>query len=210
MNDFYHLKLGDAFRAGELMADAFKDDPVWKKLFEGETDLLRKYQAFFEVPIRLCLKYGTIRGFSKNLEGIIAYVPGKYSDLTFWRFLRIGALGCGMRMGMTASIRMSDLRVLSVDRSAYLKERPYIYLMLLGVVTKHQGKGYGGSMLRSLINECDENNVPIYLETETEENVTLYEHFGFKMIKKIILENLKVPMWEMIREPHSKSANMNV
>ena len=40
---------------------------------------------------------------------------------------------------------------------------------------------------------------PIYLETETEENVSLYKKFGFEILKKITLPELNLPMWEMIR-----------
>jgi ribosomal protein S18 acetylase RimI-like enzyme len=200
MDSFYRLTFRDAFRAGEAMADAFVDDPVWRKLFEGESNLSRKYQAFFEVPIRLCLRYGKVYATSANFEGIIACVPGRFSDITFWRFLRSGAFGCGMRMGTSAGKRMVDLKVLPLDRAKNSGGRPYMYLLLLGVKREHQGKGIGGSLLRPLMAECDAQNLPIFLETETEENVKMYEHFGFKLIKKITLEKLGLPMWEMMRE----------
>ena len=200
MDSFYQLTFRDAFRAGEAMADAFVDDPVWRKLFEGESDLSRKYQAFFEVPVRLCLRYGKVYATSANLEGMIACVPGTFSDITFWRFLRSGAFGCGMRMGKTAGKRMVDLKVLSVDRAQNSAGRPYMYLLLLGVRVAHQGKGLGGSLLRALMADCDAHNLPIFLETETEENVKMYEHFGFRLIKKITLDKLGLPMWEMVRE----------
>jgi len=200
MDSFCRLTFRDAFRAGEAMADAFVDDPVWCKLFEGESNLSRKYQAFFEVPIRLCLKYGNVYATSANFEGIIACVPGRFSDITFWRFLRSGAFGCGMRMGATASKRMADLRVLSADRAKNSAGNPYMYLLLLGVRVVHQGKGLGGSLLRALMADCDAQNLPIFLETETEENVKMYEHFGFRLIQKITLEKLGLPMWEMVRE----------
>ena len=200
MDSFYQLTFRDAFRAGEAMADAFVDDPVWRKLFEGESDLSSKYQAFFEVPIRICLKYGKVYTTSANFEGIIAYVPGRFSDITFWRFLRSGAFGCGMRMGKTASKRMVDLKVLPADRAKNSAGRPYMYLLLLGVRVAHQCKGFGGSLLRALMAECDTKHLPVFLETETEENVKMYEHFGFRLIKKIMLENIGLPMWEMMRE----------
>lgn len=200
MDSFYQLSFRDAFRAGEAMADAFVDDPVWRKLFEGESDLVRKYQAFFEVPIRFCLKYGKVYATSENFEGIISYVPGRLSNITFWRFLRCGAFGCGRRMGRAATKRMSDLKVLPADRAKNSEGRPYMYLMLLGVRNAHQGKGLGGSLLRAFMADCDSQNLPIYLETETEEDVRMYEHFGFRQIKKITLEKLGLPMWEMVRE----------
>lgn len=200
MESFQPLTFRDAFRAGEAMADAFVDDPLWRKLFEGESDLPRKYQAFFEVPIRLCLKYGKVYATSENLEAIVAYTPGKYSDMSFWRFLRSGAFGCGMRMGRTASRKLADLKVLQVDRAKHAAGRPYVYLELLGVRTAHRRKGLGGSLLRAVMADCDARGLPMYLETETRENVRMYEHFGFRLIKEITLEKLGLPMWEMVRE----------
>ncbi len=72
----------------------------------------------------------------------------------------------------------------------------------------HQGNGLGGSLLRSLIHRCDGEGLPIYLETETEENVRLYEHFGFDVVQRVTFDKLGVPMWEMIKEPgraHARS-----
>lgn len=203
MDSLHRLTFRDAFRAGEAMADAFRRDPLWHKLFEGETDLERRYQACFEVPVRHCLKYGAVYATSEDLEGAAAFVPGRFADMSFWRMLRSGAMGCGLRMGSTAARRMSDLRVLSVDRKTITAETPHIYLLVLGVRTAHQGKGHGGALLRALIDDCDRQDLAIYLETETEENVRLYEHFGFRMIKQIRLEHLGVPMWEMMREASS-------
>jgi GNAT superfamily N-acetyltransferase len=206
MDSFYKLTFRDAFQAGEAMAGAFVDDPVWRKLFGGESDLARKYQAFFEVPIRICLQYGKVYATSDNFEGIVSYMPGRFSDITFWRFLRCGAFGCGMRIGMTAGKRMNDLRVLPADRAIHSAGRPYIYLLLLGVKTAHRGKGLGGLLLRALMADCDAQGLPIYLETETEENVRMYEHFGFRLIKKVTLDKLGLPMWEMVREAQGSVA----
>lgn len=56
-------------------------------------------------------------------------------------------------------------------------------------------------MLSALIVVGEQAGVPMYLETETEENVSIYEHFGFEMIQKITLPVVHLPMWEMVRDP---------
>jgi GNAT superfamily N-acetyltransferase len=201
MDGLYRLTSRDVVGAAEAMADAFSRDPLWQKVFEGEPDLDRRYQACFEVPVRHCLKYGEVYATSEGLEGILAIVPGRFSDMTVWRMFRAGALGSAMRMGAKAGRRMAELKVLSSDRARVTGVRPYVYLLLLGVRTAHQGKGLGGSLLRALIERFDGEGLPIYLETETEENVRLYEHFGFDLAQRISLDKLDLPMWEMIREP---------
>ncbi|MBN1630173.1 MAG: GNAT family N-acetyltransferase [Thermoleophilia bacterium] len=201
LDSFYRLTFDDAFRGGEAIADAFADDPLWLRLFEGESDLPRRYQACFEVPVRHCLKYGRVYATSEALEGVAAFVPGAFSDMSFWRMLRSGAVGCGMRMGMTAALRMANLRVLSKDRAKVTAGRPFVHLSVLGVRKAHQGKGLGGALLRALIEDCEKRCLPTYLETETEENVRMYERFGFELLKQVDLPNLGLPMWEMMREP---------
>jgi GNAT superfamily N-acetyltransferase len=77
----------------------------------------------------------------------------------------------------------------------------YIYLYMLCVKEESQGKGIGGKLLRAILDDCDQKGLPIYLETETVENVQMYEHFGFKIVKKITLPEINCPAWEMLREP---------
>lgn len=81
-----------------------------------------------------------------------------------------------------------------------------MYLLVLGVKKAHQGKGLGGLLLRALIEDCERRGLPLYLETETEENVRLYERFGFELIRRIDLARLQLPMWEMIRDPQGHPA----
>ena len=56
-------------------------------------------------------------------------------------------------------------------------------------------------MIQTLIKKSQQTGVPLYLETETEDNVKLYERFGFKLVKQILLDKIDLPMWEMLREP---------
>jgi hypothetical protein len=55
--------------------------------------------------------------------------------------------------------------------------------------------------LRALIDTSYTSKITIYLETEIEENVTLYERFGFRTVKHISLPIVNHPMWEMVRAP---------
>ena len=117
MDGLYRLTSRDAVRAGAAMADAFSLDPLWQKIFEGESDLDRKYRACFEVPVRHCLEYGEVYATSEGLEGIAAILPGRFSRMSLWRMFRAGALGSAMRMGANAGRRMVELRVLDSDRA---------------------------------------------------------------------------------------------
>lgn len=43
----------------------------------------------------------------------------------------------------------------------------------------------------------------LYLDMETEQNVEMYEHYGFSVLDRVLLPEMRVPFWEMLREPAS-------
>ena len=80
---------------------------------------------------------------------------------------------------------------------------PYIHLLIMGVSQEFQGKGFGGQLLRAVIEKAEIEELPIYLETQKEANVSLYEKYGFSVKKQLILPDpLNLPMWLMIRSRH--------
>ena len=202
MSDLYRLRKQDVPRAREVLRDAFRHDPVWNRLFEGQNRKEARLSAFFETPIRYCLHYGQVAATSEELEGVAAWVPGQHAGMSPWRMIRSGALGCGMRIGMSVMRKMAPaFTPIERDRRERMRGKAFIYLQIIGVAAQHQGKGFGGRLLRAIIAESEQTGHDLYLETETEGNVRLYERFGFRVIKELILPGLDLPMWEMVREP---------
>lgn len=198
--NLYRLQKKDVRRAGMVLADAFRDDPVWKKVFTDAR--LDHQQSVFEVPVRYCLRYGQVCATSENLEGIITWVPGNLANMTIWRLIRSGAIWSGTKGGFRLASKMEPIfRPIEADRKANMKGIPYLYVPILGVASGFQGQGLGGKLLNALIAESEHAGVPIYLEAETESNVRWYGKFGFETIKQIILPIINLPMWEMVRKP---------
>lgn len=195
----------DIAKAGAVLADAFRHDPVWTKIFEREANDDRKMGAWYEGSIRYCLKYGMVYATSEHLEGIAGCVPGEFADMTVWRMIWSGASGSGVKMGIRMAMRALKMAAvfepLEADRRANMKGRAYIYLMIIGVASQHQGQGLGGKLLRALFEKSERAGIPLYLETETERNARMYERLGFRLINQISLPVLALPVWEMVREP---------
>jgi len=198
----YRVQKGDIARVGKVLADAFQHDPVWNKICEGESDLEKRFRALFEVPVRHCMKYGEVYAPSGDLEGVAAWVPGKYADMTAWRIIRSGAMGAAMRTGSNAAKKMGPVfKPVSEDRHEHMAGRTFLYLLIVGVATELQGKGFGRKLIGAAIEKSKREGLQLYLETETEENVKMYEHFGFRLLKRITLPIVDLPMWEMVRKP---------
>jgi ribosomal protein S18 acetylase RimI-like enzyme len=200
MDSVYQLHKHEAAQAGVVLNQAFQDDPVFNAIFTGATPEQRI--AFFTTPVVYSLKYGQVFAPSEQLEGIAAWVPGKYAEMGFMRLLLSGAFWPGMKMGMELSQKIATVfKPVDEDRKVQMRGRDYLYLLIIGVAPQHQGQGFGGQLLKTLFADSEQTGLPIYLETETQENVSLYQHLGFKVINKVNLPLIDLPMWEMIREP---------
>jgi ribosomal protein S18 acetylase RimI-like enzyme len=204
MDSLYRVQKNDIRRAGTLLADAFQRDPIWAKFFDSESTFDQR-GAVFECPIRYCLRYGKVYATSERLEGIAAWALGDYADLTLWRVIRSGAFFSAMRASKALNkLGWNKGRILGplqADMKANMKERPFIYLMIIGVASENQGRGLGGKLLRALIEKSEQAKVPLYLETATERNVRMYQRLGFRSLNKATLPIINLPQWEMVREP---------
>jgi ribosomal protein S18 acetylase RimI-like enzyme len=73
--------------------------------------------------------------------------------------------------------------------------------MLIAVSPDFQGKGYGSKLMRPLFARMDRERMPCYLETHTEKNVSLYQHYGFKLVEERVIPGSQVKQRAMLREP---------
>jgi ribosomal protein S18 acetylase RimI-like enzyme len=198
----YRVQKGDIVQASKVLADAFQRDPLWKKIYEGDPDIKKRFHAFFEGGVRYCLKYGELYAPSENMEGIIGLIPGKYADMNAWRAILSGSMGVGMRIGLSTAMKMGTIfKSVVGDRREHMAGCAFLYVLVFGVATELQGKGFGRKLMDAAIEKSEREGLHLYLETETEENVKMYEHFGFKLLKKVTLPVVDLPMWEMVREP---------
>ena len=114
--------------------------------------------------------------------------------------LRSGAMWAGLRMGWEVAKKMEPVFApLDADRKENMKGQTFIYVLIIGVAPAFQGQGFGGKLLRALIEKSERAGLPLYLETETESNVRMYKHLGFTVVKEIVLPTINLPMWEMTR-----------
>jgi GNAT superfamily N-acetyltransferase len=198
----YRVQKGDIVRASKVLADAFQHDPGWNKIFEGESDIEKRFRAIFEMSVRYGLKYGEVYAPSEDLEGVIAWVPGKCANMDAWHMIRSGWMGSAMRIGLNAAKKMgAAYKPVTEFRREYMAGHTFRYLLVFGVATELQGKGFGRKLIDAVIEKSDRDGLQLYVGAGSEENLKMYEHFGFRVLKKIILPIIDLPEWEMVREP---------
>jgi len=61
----------------------------------------------------------------------------------------------------------------------------HYYLPYIGVAPEAQGRGLGTALMAPLIERCDREGVPAYLEATCERNAELYERLGFEHLREL-------------------------
>lgn len=201
-DDLYRLQKEDVQKAVETLKDAFKYDPLWAVVFPQNPKREEALTGFFTCPVLYGMKYGKVFAVSPGLEGVASWVPGKYAEMTMLRMLLCGALPHGAKLSGEPIRALSVIgKQLEREKKKVLKNKPYVYLSIIGISQRDQGKGYGSRLLNAIREECARDGVYLYLETETEENVKFYEKHGFRVLQKLMLDKINLPLWQMELEP---------
>jgi ribosomal protein S18 acetylase RimI-like enzyme len=77
---------------------------------------------------------------------------------------------------------------------------PHVYLFVLGARPTHQGQGLGSALLRHVLDRCDADGTPAYLEDTNTRNRDLYRRHGFAQTGEIRLPD-GPPLYPMWRDP---------
>ncbi len=194
ISDLYKIKKKDIKKAANVLGNAFSEDPMWKKVFKKED----KYRVVSEIAVRFGVKYGNVFSTSDNLEGVMAIAPYD-KDTNVWRIIRSGAFFLSMKL-LSVLKKMKPVGEIIKEEKRNLSIGTYIYLAIIGVSQEFQGKGFGGKLLRAVVEKAEIERKSIYLETQIETNVKLYEKYGFYVYKKINLPVLNLPLWLMVRD----------
>jgi ribosomal protein S18 acetylase RimI-like enzyme len=64
-------------------------------------------------------------------------------------------------------------------RARHDPDRPHLHIGPVGVHPEHQGHGIGSTLLGTFLDSADHEGQSSFLETDVDQNVRLYERFGF-------------------------------
>lgn len=157
----------------------------------------RIYLQYFKELVGYCEIYA----ISSKMEGVAAWQkveashPAHGRGFSFrWWFLSLFV------DKVTNARQRGYFEGLISMRNRVMPERCW-YLPVLGVAPACQGQGYSSRLLKPMLARADREGLPVYLETQLEKNVALYEHFGFKVVEEGLVSDSTVYCWAMVREP---------
>lgn len=191
----------------QSLGRAFMEDPIWTAYVPDPEERKKMLPLMFEFLMHLGNRYGEVWSPDQSLGGVAIWFPRKTADTGFFHMLFTGLVFKSLKLmkehGKTMQKLQKEMKVISKDRRRIMKGRDYLYLTCIGVDPEHQGKGQGGAILKHLFDQSKKKGVPVYLETETENNVKMYKSYGFEIIEEKTFTGSGVHLWQMIRKPDS-------
>jgi len=187
--------------ASEMLVEAFFNDAKLTHVLPDDTTRREQGRHIFAFHLRYGLNYGRVYATSPTLEGVAVWLPSDRSEVTFWRAMRSG--GMALQNGLSKDA-MKRLLAFAEEVDVYHKKhlpRSHCYLFFIGVDPRLHGKGYGGKLIRPMLDWMDRKQIACYLNTQNEKNIGLYEHFGFTVVEQVSLPGSGILHTGMIRNP---------
>ncbi len=191
--DVAPVRPADRDTVGEVLARAFHDDPVFEWIVPDARRRSARLSAVFAAFTDAYVVHDE------------SYVAGDGVGAALWlpSGTELGEQQFEV-LGEQIGAALEDDAERAFEASALLDEHhpeePCCYLQFMGVLPEQQGRGIGSRLLRSVLDRCDAEGTPAYLEATTVDNRRLYERHGFELLSELTLPD-GPPLWSMWRDP---------
>ncbi|MBL1291254.1 GNAT family N-acetyltransferase [Streptomyces sp. NPDC057067] len=179
-----------------ILEEAFHHDPVSSWVFPDEDHRRAVHGKFLGVFADVTLEEGRIDLLEDGTAAALwlsvpAGVPDEEDDTP--------AL---MRETADPDNERAEL-VGRLTGAVHPHDRAHEYLLMIGVSPERQGEGIGEALMRGVLERCDREGTPAYLEASSERSRGLYERLGFAFMGRTVDLPQGPPMWPMWREPRA-------
>lgn len=177
-----------------ILAEAFSSDPMMRWMVPDDSRRPAALKGMFRLLARqVWLPNG---GSYVNDDGAAMWLPPGRWRLGFVQQMR-------MLVPTLMALRSDIVRMLRLDHSLEARhpEKPHWYLQAIGVKPDRQGQGLGTALMRPILDVCDRDGMPAYLESSSPANIRLYERNGFQVLEEFTPTAEAPPVWPMWRDP---------
>ena len=187
-------------KSAEIVAAAFYHYPMMAHYFPNPQRRKRWLPWYMEKTLSCAMRYGDVFA-TADFSGIMFVLPPGHTRLSQGEYIRNGFLMTPLVMGLQNYLKSDACeQFVANTHEKLLGGRAHYYLWGLVADPKAQRKGAGSALMKALTDRAEAENMPIYLETHDENNVTYYKRFGFGLIHQDIIPKHGLDIWCMIRE----------
>ena len=185
----------------EIAADAYQNYPLHNWFTNGVYDPIAS-KIIMKTTLAAMKDDAVIYADSEDLNGFAVWIPLGFTGSKTIPFLRNG----GVRLLLHSGLGIIG-KLLVYESFAMKLKRKYTghvdwYLYNLSVRSSAQGKGIASKLMRPMLRFCDDEKMLVYLETNKESNVPMYQHYGFELQETKMIPGSSVEHYSMVRNPN--------
>ena len=175
-----------------MLGRAFYDDPAMSWTFPNDRKRRAQTERFWAIRLKYMAPQEQVY-VTDDLSGVAVWtLPDRWH--VSWR--ETGELA---RMMLNRRLPMLVTGLQRLER-AHPRDPHSFYLAVLGTDPPRQGQGIGTALMAPVLEFCDRDGVPAYLESSKERNIDFDSRFGFRVTEEVQLPN-RPKMWPMWRDP---------
>ncbi|MFE3630836.1 GNAT family N-acetyltransferase [Streptomyces goshikiensis] len=187
----------DRDAVARLLDVAFRDDPVSGWVFPDPEHRAAVHGKFLGVFVDVALEEGRIDcAVDGSAAALWLRVPAGDPDAETAE----DEVPARMRAAADPDNERCEL-VGRLTGAVHPTAEEHEYLLMIAVAPGRQGEGLGTELMRPVLERCDREGVPAYLEASSERSKALYERLGWEVTG----EPVRLPdgplMWPMWRKP---------
>ncbi len=183
----------------DTLADAFSHDPMfqWVAGVDADVSIEPKLQRFFGAMVKLVLAGDDHLAFTTDdgTGAAVWFAPNQ------WKMS--GADTLRVLPAMLRAFASRTPRMIGAF-NAVEKQHPtaeHYFLEAIGTRETVQGKGVGSALITSMLERCDAEGMPAYLESSNVRNVPFYARHGFEVTGEIEVGKGAPVVTAMWRQP---------
>ena len=196
----YLVQKKDLGRLAEVAADAYRDYPLHNWLTKGKYDA-KASRLIMQISLKTMTEDAVIYADSEEINGFAAWLPFGFTGSKPLPFLASGGLSLILHSGPGIIRRLLTYETYAMNLKKEFTDNYDWYLYNLSIKKDAQGKGIASKLMRPMLQFCDDERMVAYLETNKESNVSLYNHYGFQLMREELIPKSPVTHYSMVRRP---------
>jgi len=187
----------------KVLGRAFTEYELLRYFFHDKTERCAVAETFGFIVLSVCLEYGKVYASSKKLEGVSAWLPPGKAPFGSWQIIRSVPLSVLFKFGRQGASRMQAYGKYVDNLHRKLVPYPHWCLQIIGVDPAYQRQGFSSRLVRPILERIDREQMPCFVETNSEKNMIIYQRFGFEVISENTIPGTELTSFAMLRKVHA-------
>lgn len=181
------IKEDELEHVAEFFVEQFENLEFFTYMSKGLTNPSRTLKLVTMSETSMFMMKGDVYIYDDNITSVISGIPSKnfnFINQLLFSFKARKFFNQIDKSDRDILVKNYTLMQAIHKKNWHLKyTKKSYYIAQFAVAKSAKGTGVFREMITRVINECEQKNLDIVLETFTEANVAIYEHFGFQLVE---------------------------